>query len=421
MMAKLGRRQAAHEYAKKDVPWIEDMGRRTRRLELTGFLVADSLLYGGGDIEGQIERMAAACEAAGPGLLVHPDFGELTVSCDTCNIGRDLQGGVNVAELQFVFLEAGKRQFPSAAADTSAAVATAAQAARTAAGAAFAGGPQAIVTRNETSLGHAVSVASAFVKKVTVLASSATSALQQSALLSGNNGRYVNGRNIGFLAGTPLAALYASYDDLTRTASDLRAQVAISASAVVDGLSALGIGVSGKTFAGLIGNHVTSIAAAAADPAGRLQQLQAVFDFDPADAVAVYDSGAAIRDVYRTAAAIALAAASAGYQPASYDDAAATRAAVTGRLGAQALAVADAGHDDLYSALTALRAAVVRDFQARGDDLQPLIRVDLPAALPSLRIAMKLYGDASRTAELEIEADPVHPLFMPAAFNALAA
>lgn len=418
--ARFGRRQAIHEYVKKDVPWVEDMGRRTRRLDIGGFLIADSLGYGGGDLDAQFERMIAACEQTGAGTLLHPDYGELTVNLDLVTTKRTLQGGVNIVELRFSFIETGIRQFPSAAANTAALVDSASAALASASGATFDGAGFAVVTANETALGHASAVLGAYIDQVATLASSGTSALRQCALLNGDFGRYVGGRNIGFLARTPLVTLFASYADLVKAAAGLRAEVDIAASQVVDGLGALGVDVDGVAFAGLVGNHVSALASAAADPRDRVDQIASMFDFDPASAVAVYDAGAQIRDLYRTGLCMALASAGAVYQPASYDDAQATRAAITARLDAHARVVADYGWDDLFSALRALKRAVVADFQARGDTLSPLVELDLAGPVPADRLAMMLYGDATRADELVTEADPVHPLFMPTRFRALA-
>jgi prophage DNA circulation protein len=56
------------------------MGRGTRRFVLKGFLVQDSLIYGGGDAISQRIALIAACETKGSGTLIHPTLGEMTVS-----------------------------------------------------------------------------------------------------------------------------------------------------------------------------------------------------------------------------------------------------------------------------------------------------------------------------------------------------
>ena len=75
-----GRRQAVHEYPYRDTAWIEDMGRGTRRFIIRGFIVQNSLVYGGGDVISQRQSLINACEAKGSGTLIHPTLGEMTVS-----------------------------------------------------------------------------------------------------------------------------------------------------------------------------------------------------------------------------------------------------------------------------------------------------------------------------------------------------
>ena len=111
---RFGRRVAVHQYPNRDKPYVEDMGRSMRRINVVGFLVEDSLVYGGGSVISQRESMVAAAEAPGPAILVHPTYGQLTVSIP--------DGGLAVTErwdtgryfeIGFSFIESGDRIFPS--------------------------------------------------------------------------------------------------------------------------------------------------------------------------------------------------------------------------------------------------------------------------------------------------------------------
>jgi prophage DNA circulation protein len=57
-----GRRTAVHEYPFRDTIWVEDLGRKGREISLSGFLVANSLVYGGGDVLAQQDQLIAAAE-----------------------------------------------------------------------------------------------------------------------------------------------------------------------------------------------------------------------------------------------------------------------------------------------------------------------------------------------------------------------
>jgi prophage DNA circulation protein len=68
-----GRRVAVHEYPYRDIVWVEDLGRATRRYGFRGFYVGDDCY--------QVEQeMLAAAEVSGAGNLVHPSLGSLTVN-----------------------------------------------------------------------------------------------------------------------------------------------------------------------------------------------------------------------------------------------------------------------------------------------------------------------------------------------------
>lgn len=99
-----------HEYPKRDVPYAEDMGRRARAFTVSGYLIGPNYL-------GPRDRLIAALEAEGAGVLVHPTMGEMSVVCDRFSVSETRQrGGFCVFEM--VFVEAG------AAAGNAVAVAT---------------------------------------------------------------------------------------------------------------------------------------------------------------------------------------------------------------------------------------------------------------------------------------------------------
>ncbi len=123
----------------------------------------------------------------------------------------------------------------------------------------------------------------------------------------------------------------------------------------------------------------------------------------------------------RRAAVVEYARAVLAYQPASYDDAAALRDGAVELIDAEMADAGDAGEDDTYATLGALRSALCRDIASRGADLAPMRAFVLNGSLPALAIANRLYRDAARVDALVIQVDPEHPLFMPQSFTALAA
>jgi prophage DNA circulation protein len=90
-------------------------------------------------------------------------------------------------------------------------------------------------------------------------------------------------------------------------------------------------------------------------------------------------------------------------------------------MDADILLAADAGEQDAYDALRALRAAVSQDLTTRGVTLPALVTVTTPQPEPSLALAWRLYQDTRREPGMVARADVIHPLFMPTEFEALSA
>jgi prophage DNA circulation protein len=115
-----GRRVHVHEYPFRDLPWAEDLGRRTRGIVIRGYLIGD-------DVADQLQELQDAAEEKGSGQLVHPLRGDLDVtlislgSSDAWDEGR-------VVRIIMEFVETGERRFPSSAVDGQADVNAAANA-----------------------------------------------------------------------------------------------------------------------------------------------------------------------------------------------------------------------------------------------------------------------------------------------------
>lgn len=166
--------------------------------------------------------------------------------------------------------------------------------------------------------------------------------------------------------------------------------------------------------------------ASAVRPRDAIRLLSGLADFFPAGTPSSSTIGAAIAvtqsasgDLFRRAALVALARASADYEPTSADDAAAVRAAVCGALDAEIDLAGDRGQDVTFNALRAVRAAVAQDLAARGAKLSGIALVASNLPVPAPVLAQRLYRDPARHGELVTQADPIHPAFMPTRFKAL--
>src|SRR5215831_9857919 len=97
-----GRRIALHEYPKRDLPYAEDLGRRTRQFDITGYLIEwDRKL--GRDYRISRDLLIDALEDERPGDLILPTLPPLKVKCERYSITetRD-KGGFCVFDMRFI-------------------------------------------------------------------------------------------------------------------------------------------------------------------------------------------------------------------------------------------------------------------------------------------------------------------------------
>lgn len=107
---QVGRRTQAFEYPQRDKPFVEDLGRSARLVEVEAVIV-------GSDYIQRMNALIAAMEQRGAGTLVHPFLGEMVVTPqDATRVSFDT-GGLGVATATLSFIESGDYEFPGATAD----------------------------------------------------------------------------------------------------------------------------------------------------------------------------------------------------------------------------------------------------------------------------------------------------------------
>ncbi|MHB9833821.1 DNA circularization N-terminal domain-containing protein [Paraburkholderia terrae] len=200
---RFGRRVAMHEYPYRDKPWPEDMGQRAREHRITGFLLENDAVYGGGPVIEQLLDLRSVVEVAGPGQLVHPTLGTLQVSVIDFEAVQRKEEGL-VYELHFLFVEGGLQIYPDVATSTQDAVLTAASAADAAASTDFLTRAGAALKQGAAVVKQAVATASLWAARAQALVNDARNVYKFACSLKGAYGRYFNGRLSGF---NPSAAL----------------------------------------------------------------------------------------------------------------------------------------------------------------------------------------------------------------------
>ncbi|SLN77609.1 DNA circularization protein [Oceanibacterium hippocampi] len=345
-----GRKLARHDFPLRDAVLHEDLGRRPRAFTLQAYVL-------GADYMAARDRLLEALEEPGPGLLVHPYMGEITVVA-TGHRWRESSREGGIARIEIGFEAASEARFPTLRVAPGPAADLAVEGARATLDETFA------ETFSVAGLpGYVRTAAGDLVRQA---AAAATDAL-------------------GRVAGLDLAAVARASRVLTGT---------------LDGLLATPARLADRL------GQVIDLAAAAAGPAPALAAMTGLArDFGAAlPAVpAVTETRlvqarnqAALVDLVRGRATVAAVAAALDVAFVSQQAAAAARDDLGELLDDR---MAGAG-DGSFAALRRLRAAMVADLSARAAGLAPIVERAPAATEPSLVTAYRLYGDAARADEI---------------------
>ena len=109
-----GRRIVTHQFPGQDTPYSEDMGRSIRGYTFEAYVLGDNYFA-------QRDALLDALEKPGPGKLIHPYRGTLTVVVNNYTM-RETDREGRMARFTINFTEAGELIMPSAVVDTQATV-----------------------------------------------------------------------------------------------------------------------------------------------------------------------------------------------------------------------------------------------------------------------------------------------------------
>lgn len=226
-----------HEYPNRDQPWVEDLGRSPRVINVSGFIVGEDIVL-------RRDRMIAAAEAPGDVReLNHPTYGLLRVNLLGPLVFREVWDKGRVFELRFSCIEAGSKVFPSATAATADVVAAACSDTRTAAATDFAAQVGPALKQGAAVVQQAANTAAQWSHKIQNLANDATNLQNGVASLAGQLGRFAGGRTKGGLVAAAAGLASSSsvtVQSLIATAAKARTAVSGAASALSSAASNLG-------------------------------------------------------------------------------------------------------------------------------------------------------------------------------------
>lgn len=422
--SRFGGRNAIHRYPYRDDAYIEPLGKLPRQYELIGFLIENSRVYGGGPVIAQRDALVSACEKAGPQTLVHPTFGTVeNVSCLDAEASESFDHG-RVIMIRLSLMRGGTRIYPGVAPSTQNGVQDAAQNLFGSSLIDFAAKAATAVQQGAAVVNTAVDTAISWYQMAITDIHDVKRVINAVSTLSGNFGRFFGGGNSGYAGSNRTAAAGTTAQQLL--AADT-ANVAAVASAGVALQAAAANASNTAAFASAAQSLVTALSATASDPADAIRLTADLASFTPLGNFTTSPIGAAMSSMQTSCAALfrrtalaGVAQACSNYQPSSYDDATSVLENVTALFDAEIVAAGDAEDDASYTALRTLRSAVVEDLQARGGSLASLVTMSFAGSLPAVALAHRIYGDAGRADQLVQQVQPVHPLFMPQSFQALA-
>lgn len=364
---KLGRNVQVHEFAKRDKPYAEDLGRKTRQFTLNAYVI-------GADYMDARDALIAELESAGAKTLIHPYLGEMKVTVIDADGPRESTRDGGMASFTITVVESGEKNFPAATTDTSLTVAEKAEAATLASVAAF--------EADFSTLRMPTFVSTSAVDKIKAFADTVRTLT----------------RNVTTIPAA-VTGLVNSLTDLAGAASNL---VLIP-----------------HTLATRVLGIFDQLREAVAAPASALDVVRAMFEFgddDPAQPSPATEARAqqvlnqqALNNLVQCAAAITAARISAaitfgvlpptaaGVAPspvrfASLEDVIELRDELVGVLDVQA---ERATNDAVYYAVVDVRTAMVADLQQRGALLARIVTVTLPESWPALTIAYEQYEDTA--------------------------
>lgn len=364
-----GRRSVLHEYPGRDLPFTEDLGRKARGFTLSAYVV-------GPDYMAARDALLDALEQPGPGELVHPSRGTLSVVCTDVRWRESADEG-GMARFQLSFAESGRPAYPAVTLDRTFGVGRAADS-------------LAALAKSLFSLAVTVEGVPEFVREA----------------LSGEVGGVMEVLGALGFPGADAAALA----EFRQLAHDLAADLGLLVTAPNELAGRLADAVAGVRSLFEDGTDAAAVRAVT-----NLAPLAAYTPrvAEPAttpNRIAAGENRQAVADLVSRVALAETARATVARSFESYEQAVAARESLTGAIDAAAATAPD----ELYDALQALRAEVTEAVPPAEENLPRLASLTLAVTAPGLVVAYGLYDDAGRGEEIARRNRVAHPGFLPA-------
>jgi prophage DNA circulation protein len=386
-----GRRLVNHEFPARDIPYSEDLGRKQRTWTFSAYCIGQTY-------QSDYDALVKACEQAGPGTLIHPNIGSVQATCETGTFTERRDSGGYVA-VTLNFFEAGQIDLPTPS-DTGTKVDTTASNLTDSNSSSF--------MSNFSLSGVQQFVSSSAVQQVTQLAG------QIGALripgLSGQSGLT-----------SALSVLSTGAPLLVQDVTKLVPATQNVFSAFTNTASSPETGFSGMLATALsYGKQAVSSVSSLLSPHGLAATVAPPVIPATADRLAEARNTAAWRSFVRSCALTEMAYNMPGLTLGSADDAQVVRDQLDTAFEDAILIAADAGQDDLFTALLDVKDALLDDLDLTIAQLPSLITYQTPRSVNALTLAWRLYADANRNLELADRTNADDPCFLPITGRVLA-
>ncbi|MCP1440483.1 prophage DNA circulation protein [Erwinia persicina] len=416
--ATLGRRVQVHEYPNRDKPWAEDLGRATRRFSVQAYLI-------GNDFFEQRNRLIEAIEKPGSCTLVHPYYGEMTVTVDDAvRVSHSVSEG-RMCRISFSFIESGELSFPTAGLATGQKLSSSVSFLDDTISSAFGafgmdGLPDFL---QDGVLDEAAGMFSTVTDAFQYVDSGISAA---SRLMQGDLSVLLSPPSSGMSFVNRLQTMWRAGTRLTSNTSDLISMIKGLTGVTVDsGLAPRGVWKtdskttqSQTTQRNYVAQAVrtTAISEAAYTVTSLPQMTNRSVTRQQDQQQPVMVSHPAVSDI-QTDAGIDSAAASAGVTSSldnatviSWDDLAGVRDSLNEAIDKEMERVTD---DALFQALVTVRTDVNRDISARIEQVERLTERTPQQVTPALVLAADWYDSAARASEITARNGIRHPGFVP--------
>ena len=378
-----GRRLVRHEFPLRDTPYAEDLGRKAGQWQVEAFILRNRWA----DYEAARDALRDALNAAGPGTLIHPWLGQMSVAVDGYTLRESTREG-GYCKFSITFVEAGSLTEPDIQVDTAARVEDAVNAAEEAAEESFLDRLNMLAEDLENAVAFAEGIADTVIGYLQA----------GTRLLDGVKAQIrrviaIPGRLAGALLGLVASAMsLASLPGLGGTAGSSGGEISGSSAPYSSG------GFDQDAFSTMLSSRKDALT----DPwEGAAPEASGAGASTIADRVY-----APIIDYVAAVTVAELARQAADTEFATADDALNAFEVVM-----EAMDSVQAAHcaDAVYAALEDLRAALADDVAARGAKLPRLGTARLAATMPALAASYRLYGTAAYADEIVSRNNVRHP------------